>query len=919
MNRLILYFFFDEAGIVDDYIVFMLKELKKKSSKILFVVNGFIVEDSKNKIVQYVDDILVRKNFGYDVWAYKEGIEYLKYEELKKYDEFVMMNYTNFGPIYPFDEMFDKMDQESIDFWGLSMSWGNGDNIPVHIQSHFIAVRNKILKSTSFEEYWANIPEITCFNDALFKHEFVFTKYFEERGFSWNVYLNIEEYKNDVANPLLVMPYEMLKNKRTPLIKRKSFFMDPEWLFETGLKHNIIKSLEYISENTNYPVEFIWKNMLRTQDLHRLRWTMGLDIVANTQNIKTRADVLLFIDNQCQLEKYTDIITKLDSNNIYVIKSNKENFTSEYKIIQKTKDEIIDIIPVLNETILIIENINRQSNLTDAFLKYDKENIDNIIASMSLLNNKDSEFTNRKEIGAAFSSVLYNKNELDSIWQNDFKKINTFFMDNNLTVKMNKKRPPVYVGNGCLFLRTCFLKKYLEIDDYLLKYNINRKLKWILLVLILQVNGFASAYVLNDGYITDQLSFFDYEMRKKTIKELRPFTLKEMLQLNFKYLQEKKYQISNIIQNFIGSMKLIIYEVKIFFPYTVSFIRHPKRYNCINSDSHYRIAYFNGCEDNRSDRYRIFNLIEGLNNNGFDVDVYTYRSLKHIYKENYNLFVIFRENRYRLLEWEKHLDWLKKNGTSIVYDTDDNLLIKTEARECQNIMKIAGKADCITVTTKHLSNVFSEKIGKPVYIIRETINSSQLKLVQEFKPLKNAKKVKIAYQSGFPAHDRDFEQLGNSLITILKKYPFVEFHLFGPLNLNDRYKTVKNQIITHKYMNYLKLQKEVSVMDINLAPLVINEFNQCKSETKIFEAALLGIPTICSPIDAYADIIDNWNNGILAKDEKDWYESLEKLILDKELRKRIGNNAQCTIVKEFKLSNEIRNVIDIYGKIINCK
>ena len=176
MRRLVLFFFFDESGIADPYIEYMLQDLKKNVKRILFVVNGKITDESKSRIAPYIDDILVRDNFGYDVWAYKAGIEFLGYDCLEKYDEFVMMNYTNFGPIYPFKEMFDHMSTKiNIDFWGLSLSWGNGSNIPVHIQSHFITVRSSILRTKWFREYWSKIPDINSFEDALYKHEFVFT------------------------------------------------------------------------------------------------------------------------------------------------------------------------------------------------------------------------------------------------------------------------------------------------------------------------------------------------------------------------------------------------------------------------------------------------------------------------------------------------------------------------------------------------------------------------------------------------------------------------------------------------------------------------------------------------------------------------------------------------------------------------
>ena len=32
----------------------------------------------------------------------------------------IMMNFTIMGPIYPFEEMFKKMDSKDLDFWGMT-------------------------------------------------------------------------------------------------------------------------------------------------------------------------------------------------------------------------------------------------------------------------------------------------------------------------------------------------------------------------------------------------------------------------------------------------------------------------------------------------------------------------------------------------------------------------------------------------------------------------------------------------------------------------------------------------------------------------------------------------------------------------------------------------------------------------------
>lgn len=68
MKRLMIYFFYDKDGIVDDYIPYFLKSFKPFCEKICVVVNGLLTNDSKkvlkeiaNKqylLSKYVDNII---------------------------------------------------------------------------------------------------------------------------------------------------------------------------------------------------------------------------------------------------------------------------------------------------------------------------------------------------------------------------------------------------------------------------------------------------------------------------------------------------------------------------------------------------------------------------------------------------------------------------------------------------------------------------------------------------------------------------------------------------------------------------------------------------------------------------------------------------------------------------------------------
>lgn len=119
-KRLLIFFFYDKDGIVDRYIPYMLDDMKTNVSDIIFVSNGKINAKSRPTVESITKNILERVNEGLDAWAYKEALENIGWENLKTYDEVILMNHTIMGPIYPFKDMFDFMNKKDLDFWGLT-------------------------------------------------------------------------------------------------------------------------------------------------------------------------------------------------------------------------------------------------------------------------------------------------------------------------------------------------------------------------------------------------------------------------------------------------------------------------------------------------------------------------------------------------------------------------------------------------------------------------------------------------------------------------------------------------------------------------------------------------------------------------------------------------------------------------------
>lgn len=272
LSRLAIYFFYDDCGIVDDYVPYFLENLKRNVSYLVVVCNGFVTDMGKEKIGLHADQVIIRENIGFDAWAYKYGIESLGWGNVLKFDELILLNFTIMGPIFPLREMFDVMDLKKVDFWGITeytkvdpdpyklCKYGY---LPKHIQSHFIVVGRRMLSSFEFREYWDHLPKIENYQQSICFHEAVFTKTFADLGYKWETYVG-PRFDSYCDNMIINAPVKLIKEARCPIFKRRSFFHDYSALLSKSLGNCTSDLIDYIENNTDYDVSLIWQNIFRT-------------------------------------------------------------------------------------------------------------------------------------------------------------------------------------------------------------------------------------------------------------------------------------------------------------------------------------------------------------------------------------------------------------------------------------------------------------------------------------------------------------------------------------------------------------------------------------------------------------------------------------------------------------------------------
>ena len=259
----------------------------------------------------------------------------------------------------------------------------------------------------------------------------------------------------------------------------------------------------------------------------------------------------------------------------------------------------------------------------------------------------------------------------------------------------------------------------------------------------------------------------------------------------------------------------------------------------------------------------------------------------------------------------------EKYDIKLVYETDDDLLDVEENspsyeyvnRVSESIKNFIDASDVITVSTPTLASKFDK--NKTVVISNYYVNT-----VFDIKEdIKTEGKLKLGYY-GTLTHSKDLFLIKNVILRLKEKYDF-DFEIIGGFNASDNvdenwFKSIElppNNMDFKKFMGWLS--KTVD-WDIAVVPLEDSPFNQCKSELKFIELAILGLPGVYSNMCVYNGIVKDGYNGFLAGNDDEWFEKIEKLILDKELRRYIRKNALDNVLSDYKIEDRVK----IWDKIL---
>ena len=160
-----------------------------------------------------IEHFIKRDNKGFDFMSWKEGLEYVYQQNY--FSQLILCNDSVFLRPEHTQVLYDYLSKD-IDYIGLSFN--PGYSTPAHIQSMFLIISEKLVKSYIWKHFWANmVHEKIDKHHAVFNNEIGLYQAIAKMNFSYTS-LNHTKYSGYDCDEYLNKPNPFIKIQRNELL-----------------------------------------------------------------------------------------------------------------------------------------------------------------------------------------------------------------------------------------------------------------------------------------------------------------------------------------------------------------------------------------------------------------------------------------------------------------------------------------------------------------------------------------------------------------------------------------------------------------------------------------------------------------------------------------------------------------------------
>ena len=251
---------------------------------------------------------------------------------------------------------------------------------------------------------------------------------------------------------------------------------------------------------------------------------------------------------------------------------------------------------------------------------------------------------------------------------------------------------------------------------------------------------------------------------------------------------------------------------------------------------------------------------------------------------------------------------IRKYANKIIYDFDDAIYTsptkwknwRDYLRNPNNVGKVCELADVVIVGNKNLYN-YAIQYNKNSFIVPTTYQIHKIPVKEKIKTLT------IGWIGSWTTLI-NLNIIKNVIKELAKNHNF-NFKIIGAENIYEFIiNSVNIEYVLWKEENEIK---DISSFDIGIMPLYNTVWEQGKCGFKIIQYMSLGIPVVASPVGVNKDIINHGCNGYIAETESNWFNCLDEIITNTNLRESMGKEASKTIKNNFSFDNNCEKLYEI--------
>lgn len=248
------------------------------------------------------------------------------------------------------------------------------------------------------------------------------------------------------------------------------------------------------------------------------------------------------------------------------------------------------------------------------------------------------------------------------------------------------------------------------------------------------------------------------------------------------------------------------------------------------------------------------------------------------------------------------------------------ILKLTKSKLKQKIhLSLYSKCDGVMVMTKELAEYYKKVHAKNIFILPMTVDIKRFSL--EDKEIQKTCEKHFIYVGGNGGVNRDgLESMVKGFHIFLKNHPDYEFHIIGPIEMNDE--NIKKIV---EYIKDNKLSNDIifkGVYNSDKIPEVLKnatgiimtpqkDFESGGFPTKLGEFLASGTSVITTDISELTHYLDNSNSYIVKPGETySIAEKMEEIVLYPELALEIGRKGQKVAREQFNAETYLIELIE---------